>query len=74
MKKISKTPIEAWVENKIKPFTDLESYRLSKLKETIAYAKARSPFYCRQLEKFESEAYQAVSRILSSFHLPLCMI
>jgi len=44
MKTISKTPLEAWVENRIKPFADFESYRLSKLKETIAYAKAPQPF------------------------------
>lgn len=60
MKTISKTPLEAWVENRIKPFADFESYRLSKLKETIAYAKARSPFYCRQLAEFESEHINSI--------------
>lgn len=60
MKKICKTPIEAWVKNKIQPFTDLESYRLSKLKETIAYAKAKSPFYKKQFEKFGIEDISSI--------------
>ncbi|MFY9370500.1 MAG: DVU_1553 family AMP-dependent CoA ligase [bacterium] len=55
MKRIRKTPLEAWVEEKIRPYPDLQSYRLAKLRETLAHARAKSPFYRERLADFKPE-------------------
>ena len=42
---MKKTPLESWTDEKIKPYSQLRSYQLAKLKETVGHAKAHSPFY-----------------------------
>ena len=51
---MQKTPLEAWIEEKIKPHSHLPSYQLAKLKETVSYAQAHSPFYRRRLAGYSS--------------------
>lgn len=62
---VAKTPLELWAINKIRgaaageagPLTRslMEAYQLQKLKETVALARARSPFYRRLLQNYPVE-------------------
>lgn len=56
------TPLEPWVAAKIglppaQPLTRsaLESYQLRRLRETVAHARANSPFYRRHLSAFDAD-------------------
>lgn len=46
-----KTPLDAWIRGKLVPGngvltrSDIEAYQVRKLREVIAYARAKSPFY-----------------------------
>ncbi|MBA3035146.1 MAG: phenylacetate--CoA ligase family protein [Desulfobacterium sp.] len=59
---ISKTPLEDWILKKISPKKDssnlsratIENFQLEKIKETIAYARLKSPFYKKLLAGFGS--------------------
>jgi phenylacetate-coenzyme A ligase PaaK-like adenylate-forming protein len=60
---IPKTPLESWISRKIGAVTQsrglteetLREYQLNKLKETISYARKKSPFYLRQLAGFSED-------------------
>ncbi len=41
----------------------LEQYQLNKLKETIAYARKNSAFYCRHLSEVQADAVQSIKDI-----------
>jgi phenylacetate-CoA ligase len=59
VKTIKRTPLEAWIARKIGSSgttidrEQLAAYQLSKLRETIAYARLRSPFYRERLSGHE---------------------
>src|SRR5271166_5546693 len=61
-----RTPLERWIARKIGVQEDaltrqkLADYQLGRLRETVAWARARSPFYTRRLDGF-------ADRRLSSF-------
>lgn len=54
---MNQTPLEGWIQRKVAPGTDrltletLRHYQLDRLRETIAYARAQSPFYRTHLSK-----------------------
>ncbi|BAF58866.1 coenzyme F390 synthetase [Pelotomaculum thermopropionicum SI] len=65
---IRRTPLESWFLKKAadaggaEPLTRtlIESYQLQKLKETLALARAASPFYRRHLENFPAEQLRSL--------------
>lgn len=57
---MKKTPLECWIAGKIAGYSEadltldaIRQYQLLRLKETIEYARAKSPFYRRQLADFD---------------------
>lgn len=46
---MKRTPLEAWIKAKIRPYTSLSAYQLEKIRETLGHAKANSPFYAKKL-------------------------
>ena len=61
---IAKTPLDAWIHRKIggsergagPTWKDIRIYQLERLKETIEFARLRSPFYGIHLARFSHGA------------------
>jgi phenylacetate-CoA ligase len=64
-----KMPLDLWMLRKMGvsggtlTHTAVQSYQLAKLRETIAYAQQRSPFYSRLLSKFSARGIEDLSKI-----------
>jgi phenylacetate-coenzyme A ligase PaaK-like adenylate-forming protein len=66
------TPLENWIKQKIRgpdagPLRlsrkEIEEYQLGKLKETISWARSRSPFYQKHLRAVEIHALDDMNRV-----------
>ncbi|HPA55613.1 MAG TPA: phenylacetate--CoA ligase family protein, partial [Bacillota bacterium] len=57
---MKQTPIEQWIMQKTgikeRDKKALEAYQLGKIKESIAYVKENSIFYCKQLKNIREES------------------
>jgi len=68
---MKKTPLESWISGKIGcargPITreEIEHYQLAKLKETLAWATARSPFYRVHLSDLDMVALNDIDDLQS---------
>jgi phenylacetate-CoA ligase len=66
---MNRMPLDTWIHRKIgapgnfPTQEDIRSYQLKKLKETIDYARLKSPFYSRLLKDFSSAPIKTLSQI-----------
>jgi phenylacetate-coenzyme A ligase PaaK-like adenylate-forming protein len=63
---LRKTPLEDWIAHRVQVTPaaltrdDIEGYQLAKLRETVQWARARSPFYRRHLCGLDESRFRSV--------------
>ncbi len=66
MTALRKTPLDEWIARRVQAAPasltrdDIECYQLAKLRETVQWARARSPFYARQLRGLDESRLRTI--------------